>query len=82
MYKDELLNEIVNAVEEFQKKAVMFSAELPDLAEACLDRILGLVELHHKHNKDMVEAVCQPERKITKIGIAVGSQFAPEDMIN
>jgi len=82
MDRPQLLNEIINAVHAYEEVAVMYSPSLPNVTESCLNTILDLVEEYDKAEEKMVEAVCKPERKIIKIGIAVGSTFAPEDAVN
>ncbi len=82
----QLLDEILTSVDLFKEGLKRFQNPvfLPgqkQVAENCTDKIIELVEQHIECKKQVPKCVPCSDRKITKIGIAVGDAYAPMDAV-
>lgn len=82
----QLLDEILQSVDMFKEGFKRFQNPvfLPgqkQVAENCTNTIIDLVRQHQEYKNQVPECVPCSNRKITKIGIAVGDAYAPMDSV-
>lgn len=84
MDRYQLLNEILNAVDCFKADLHLHDNDVGQraLADVLIDRITELIEENRDYENNMPEGMTRPNRKITKIGIAVGSAYNPMDSLS
>ncbi len=76
----QLLDEILQAVDTFKMQLdwyqkPVFLVGQKKVAKNCTDKIISLVKQHQNYQDKMPKSVPCTNRKVTKIGIAVGDAY-------